>query len=133
MKLLAQGARTVVLKRGANGATVVGRDGTDLHAAPPRVRVVDTTAAGDAFTAALAVAMSEGRPWEEALAFANAAGALCCTKFGAQPALPDRAAVGRLLKAVRGGRAKTKHAPGSAPSRSAGRGPAPTRRSRTRP
>jgi ribokinase len=58
---------------------------------------VDTTAAGDAFTGALAVARAEGVPLPESLQFANAAGALCCTAFGAQPALPARAAVERLL------------------------------------
>jgi sugar/nucleoside kinase (ribokinase family) len=62
------------------------------------VRVVDSTAAGDAFTGALAVAMSQGTDWPEALRFANAAGALCCSKFGAQPALPDRRAVERMLR-----------------------------------
>ena len=97
-KLLAKGAKSVVLKLGARGALLIGRDGTVVSARPPRVRVVDSTAAGDAFTGALAVAMSEGRRAEEALDFANAAGALCCTKLGAQPALPTRAAVERLLR-----------------------------------
>jgi sugar/nucleoside kinase (ribokinase family) len=59
--------------------------------------VVDTTAAGDAFTGALAVARAEGMDWHDALRFANAAGALCCTKFGAQPAMPKRNAVEELL------------------------------------
>jgi ribokinase len=58
---------------------------------------VDTTAAGDAFTAGLEVARAEGMNLAESLAFANAAGAQCCTVFGAQPALPSRASVDALM------------------------------------
>jgi ribokinase len=96
--LIARGASTVVLKLGAGGSALVSEGGEVLRAATIRVRVVDSTAAGDAFTGALAVAMSEGKRWEDALRFANAAGALCCTRLGAQPALPLRAAVERLLR-----------------------------------
>jgi ribokinase len=67
-------------------------------ARPPRVRVVDTTAAGDAFTAALAVAHAEGVNLADSLAFANAAGAACCTVFGAQLSLPTRAAVDAMIR-----------------------------------
>jgi ribokinase len=99
--LLSRGPSIVVLKLGARGSMVVGRDGTLLRARPPKVRVAHSTAAGDAFTGALAVAMSEGMGMEQALRFANAAGALCCTKFGAQPALPHRDAVDRLMQGRR--------------------------------
>jgi ribokinase len=58
---------------------------------------VDTTAAGDAFNGALAVALAERRALPEALAFANAVAALACTKRGAQPSLPTRAEVVRVL------------------------------------
>ena len=63
-----------------------------------KVKVVDTTAAGDAFTGAMAVALAEGRALPRAVRFANAAGALCCTRLGAQPALPTRAAVDVFLR-----------------------------------
>jgi ribokinase len=96
--LLARGASTVVLKLGARGSVLVGERGEVVRAPAVRVGVVDSTAAGDAFTGALAVAMSEEMPWAEALRFANAAGALCCTRLGARPALPGRAAVERLLR-----------------------------------
>ncbi|GMV95822.1 MAG: ribokinase [Phycisphaerae bacterium] len=94
--LVARGAGGVVLKRGADGAYVF---------APPTagevpgfaVQVVDSTAAGDAFTAALAVARAAGQPLESAVRFANAAGALACTKLGAQPSLPTLADVNALL------------------------------------
>jgi len=55
-----------------------------------RVKVVDTTAAGDAFLGGLAAALSENRSIREALKFANGAGALATTKLGAQPSLPSR-------------------------------------------
>jgi ribokinase len=95
--LLARGARTVVLKLGSKGCVLAGRDGSFRAARPPRVRVVDTTAAGDAFTAGLAVGRAMGWPPGETLAFANAAGAVCCMTFGAQPSLPTRLAVEKIL------------------------------------
>ena len=61
------------------------------------VKSVDATGAGDAFAAALAVAVAEGRPLSEAGAFANAAAALKTTKLGAQAGLPRRKAVQALL------------------------------------
>ncbi|HLL90026.1 MAG TPA: PfkB family carbohydrate kinase, partial [Tepidisphaeraceae bacterium] len=72
-------------------------DGQLTQGKPFKVKVVDTTAAGDAFTAGYAVSLAEGREPVEALRFANAAGALACTAFGAQPALPARAAVEALV------------------------------------
>lgn len=98
-ELVRRGARSAVLKLGAKGSMLVAEQ--IEHVAGFKVKVVDTTAAGDAFTAALAVAHVEGLRGVEALRFANAAGALACTTFGAQPSLPDRAAVERLLR--RGG------------------------------
>ena len=95
--LLARGARAVVLTLGHKGAMVLTRDGQIVTIPPHKVKVVDTTAAGDAFTGALAVGYSQGMPLATAAKFANAAGALCCTGFGAQPAMPTRAAVDALL------------------------------------
>jgi ribokinase len=92
-KLMSRGPREVVLKLGAKGSFLVDSDGAITRAKAFPVNAIDTTAAGDAFTGALAVAMAEGMPREAALRFANAAGALCCTQLGAQPALPPRAAV----------------------------------------
>jgi ribokinase len=100
-ELLSRGAEAVVLKLGSRGAMVATADG---FAAVKgfKAKVVDTTAAGDAFTGALAVARAEGVNLDEAVRFANAAGAICCEGFGAQPSLPDRAQVNRMM-GVRGG------------------------------
>ena len=54
---------------------------------------MDTTAAGDAFNGAMAVALAEGKPLMEAVEYGLAAGALATTKRGAQPSLPTRDAV----------------------------------------
>ncbi len=65
------------------------------------VEAVDTTAAGDAFVGALAVALAEGAAPAEALWAGAAAGALTVTRHGAQPSLPTRAAVDALLASRR--------------------------------
>ena len=78
------GARGAELRRGGE---IVAR------AAPPPVQVVDTTGAGDAFTAALTVALAERQPPDAALRFACTAGALATTARGAQAAMPTREAV----------------------------------------
>jgi ribokinase len=92
-----RGAKAVVLKLGDAGALVTDGEGVAWRVAAFPVDIVDTTAAGDAFTGALAVARAEGMPLSQAVRFANAAGALCCEKLGAQPSLPTRAAVDALL------------------------------------
>ena len=90
------GAKQVVLKLGARGSELIDGDGSH-RVKPFKVKVVDSTAAGDAFTGALAVGRALGMPMTETLRMANAAGALCCTKLGAQPALPTRREIQRLL------------------------------------
>ncbi|MXX52481.1 MAG: ribokinase, partial [Dehalococcoidia bacterium] len=61
------------------------------------VEVVDTISAGDAFSGALAVALSEGRSMEEAVRYGAAAGALAVTKRGVQTAMPTRAEIDGLF------------------------------------
>ncbi len=65
----------------------------DLRIAALPITPVDTTGAGDAFCGALAAALAEHRPMEQALRFAAIAGSLACLAPGAQPALPTRAAI----------------------------------------
>lgn len=95
-RLLAAGAKTAVIKLGARGAMWATRART-THVPGYVVKAVDTTAAGDAFTAALGVALLRGDSMEEAIRFGNAAGALACAKPGAQPSLPTAAEVVQFL------------------------------------
>ena len=94
--LMTREEQTVVVTMGAQGAQVVSRDQTDLLPTF-KVDVVDTTGAGDAFNAALAVGLAEGKSLEEAVRFANATAALCVTKAGAADSTPHRADVDALL------------------------------------
>jgi len=96
--LLTRGPGVVILTLGEQGAFVGTPDRT-VHVPAFPVTPVDTTAAGDAFNGALAVALSEGRPLDVAVRFANAAAGLTCTQPGAQNALPTRAQVDTLLTA----------------------------------
>jgi len=89
----------VILTLGAAGALWVSAAQT-LRTTAPEVHVVDTTGAGDAFVGTLAAAIDAGAPPAVALRRAVAAGSLACTAHGAQPALPDRAAVDALLPTV---------------------------------
>lgn len=83
----------VVVTLGPRGALYRDRDGA-RHAQPGRsVVVADTTGAGDAFAGYLAAALAEGVPVVTALAWANAAAALCVQRPGAVPAVPRRAEV----------------------------------------
>lgn len=95
------GVRQVVIKLGEQGALASQRGSESIHVPAPQVRVVDTTAAGDAFTAALAVALVEGRSLADATRFACAAGSLATTRPGAQDAMPSRAEVVAELVRVR--------------------------------
>jgi ribokinase len=61
------------------------------------VEAVDTTAAGDVFNGALAVALAEERPLAEALRFAQAAAAISVTRAGAQPSAPTRAEIDAFI------------------------------------
>ena len=89
----------VVVTRGAAGAiSVRGHD--RIHVAAPRVDVIDTTGAGDAFVGAFAAALDAGDDRPKALSIATAAGSLACTMHGAQPSLPPRDAIDALLLSV---------------------------------
>lgn len=86
----------VVLTLGAAGAAYAERGGLRLEIGAPPVDAVDTTAAGDAFTGAFAVAWAQGRPVEEALRWACAAGAACASRWGASSSLPAQAEIDAL-------------------------------------
>ncbi|MGV3517648.1 ribokinase [Luteitalea sp.] len=95
--LRVRGAGAVVVTLGAAGARLEPREGPASLVRAYVVDVVDTTAAGDAFVGAFAVALAEGRPAVDALRRGNAAGALTVTRAGAQPAIPTRADVDAWL------------------------------------
>lgn len=94
-RLLTRGASAVLVKRGANGARLVT---PSRRASWPAfaVTAVDTTAAGDAFGGALAVALAERADLDDAIRFACAAGALSVTRPGAQASMPARPEVDQL-------------------------------------
>ncbi len=96
-RLRERGAARVVVKMGASGAVGIDEEGEARFCPAFRVEAVDTTAAGDAFNAALGVALSEGRDFHAAVRFACAAGALAASAAGAQPGMPRREAVERLF------------------------------------
>lgn len=91
-KLLGLGVKTVVLKLGSDGAMLITAKGSK-HFPAHRVKAVDPTAAGDAFTSALTVQLAAGAKIDAAIRYANIAGALAVTKLGAQPSLPTSAEV----------------------------------------
>ncbi|CAI5515146.1 unnamed protein product [Closterium sp. Naga37s-1] len=124
LTLLAKGVPKVLVKLGSSGSLLVsssplapassssplsatlttGTDGSGRHVwqlrqpvVPARI-VVDTTGAGDTFTAAYAVALLSGSSDADALLFASCASSLCVQKKGAMPSLPDRAAVQALVQ-----------------------------------
>ncbi len=90
------GVRSVVVKLGDQGCVYCGPDRA-FDMSPFAVQAVDSTAAGDTFNAALAVALAEGLDMEDALRFANAAAAISVTRAGAQTSAPERAEVESLF------------------------------------
>lgn len=95
--LRARGPETVVITLGEQGAIGCARDWR-VRAGALQVEVVDTVGAGDAFCAALVVRLAEGAAFADAMHFAVAAGALACTKHGAEPSMPPRDEVEALLQ-----------------------------------
>lgn len=94
--LLTTGQQTVVVTLGGHGAMYVQQG--DAQRIPSfDVEVVDTTGAGDAFNGGLAVALAEDKSLADAIRFANATAALCVTKPGTAPSMPQREDVERLL------------------------------------
>ena len=95
--LLDKGLEAVLITLGSRGVFLATPD--DCIMVPGfTVEAVDTTAAGDVFNGALAVALCENSSFEEAIRFANAAGALSVTKLGAQPSAPDRQEIENFIR-----------------------------------
>ena len=95
--LMNRGVQTVLLTMGSKGTYIATEDFKELIPAF-KVKAVDTTAAGDVFNGALAVAIAENKPIRQAISFANAAAALSVTKLGAQPSAPAREEIDKFLE-----------------------------------
>jgi ribokinase len=94
--LLDKGVSAVILTLGDSGALLFKREMTTRIPAY-NVNVVDTTAAGDAFCGALGTALARGEALEDAVVFANAAGALAVTALGAAPSMPTAKQISEFL------------------------------------
>ena len=92
------GVKNIIVTMGDAGALILQEAATTQVPGVP-VSVVDTTGAGDAFNAGLAVALAEGRSLIEAVRYGNCAGALACTRLGVVEALGDRETVDELCQA----------------------------------
>ncbi len=91
------GARRVILKLGDRGAWFQGPGNVGRYFPAYKVEAVDTTAAGDVFNGALAIALSRAESEDTAISFANAAAALSTTRIGAQASAPDQKELERFL------------------------------------
>ncbi|KAH7651921.1 Ribokinase/fructokinase protein [Dioscorea alata] len=101
MKCHEMGTKQVLVKLGEKGSAlfIQGQEPIRQSIITAK-RVVDTTGAGDTFTAAFAVALVEGKSKTECLKFAAAAASLCVQVKGAIPSMPKRAAVMKLLDSL---------------------------------
>jgi ribokinase len=87
--LLEKGVQNVIITLGAEGAFFKNRE-HEMLLQPPKVKAVDTTAAGDVFNGAITVALAEGQDWSSAIDFACRAAAISVTRMGAQASTPYR-------------------------------------------
>lgn len=83
----------IVITLGSKGCLYAARGGEPVRFPAPEVTTVDTTGAGDTFVGTLAVALGEGRPVAEAVAWASSAAALCVQKPGASTSMPYRSEI----------------------------------------
>lgn len=88
-QLCAWGVKSVIITLGRRGAYLYRNSAGEIYAVP-EVKRVDTTAAGDVFNGALAVALNEGKTLPEAVKFANKASTISVTRLGAQSSAPYR-------------------------------------------
>lgn len=90
--MLDKGVKGVIVTLGEDGCMLVTENG-EKSFETTKVKAVDTTAAGDSFTAAFAVALSEGKDCEEAIRFGQKASAVAVTRKGAQTSMPSRSEI----------------------------------------
>lgn len=97
VQLLKKGPQNIVVKLGTRGAFWASAAGGSAFVPAFRVRAVDSTAAGDAFNAGLAVALASGKTSLDAIRYASAVAALSVTQLGAQPSMPSAREVSKFL------------------------------------
>jgi ribokinase len=97
--LLLLGVKAVIITLGDQGSVHLNRDGTRVITPAFQVEPLDTTAAGDTFIGAFAVAQSEGTDIEGSLTFASAAAALSVSRKGAQASIPGRQEIENFIHA----------------------------------
>jgi sugar/nucleoside kinase (ribokinase family) len=94
-RLISLGPKVVAITMGSEGC-MIATDHSSVHRSAYKVKVVDTTGAGDAFMGGLSFALLQGWPHDRVASFANACAALCCTQVGAR-AMANRTAVEALM------------------------------------
>ena len=95
--LRALGPRNIVLKLSSKGAVVLEENKPAFWVPSFKVNAVDSTAAGDSFNGAFAVALSEGKSAVDSVRFACCAAAISVTRRGAGPSMPHRAEIDAML------------------------------------
>ena len=96
--LLAKGVQNVIITLGDKGALLANKNGKETIESR-RVKAVDSTAAGDAFTGALAFGLANGKSLKEAAVYANAVAAISVTRLGAQASMPTKKEVDAFIAA----------------------------------
>jgi ribokinase len=94
--LLNKGIQNVIITLGENGCLLCNHQGSK-HYPAFKLRAIDSTAAGDVFNGALAVAITNHLAWNHAIPFANAAAAISVTRYGAQTSIPYKVEVDNFL------------------------------------
>ncbi len=98
-KLLTTGCKKVIMTLGGDGVDIHTKNNSK-HVNSYKIDVVDSNGAGDCFNASLSVALADGKREEEAVAYANAAAALCCTKWETVPSYHTAKEVNEFIKQV---------------------------------
>lgn len=98
-KLLSKGVKAAIITLGSRGAMIITGDYNEVVPVKD-VQVLDTTGAGDTFSASLSVAIAEGKSLRDAVEFAGAAASLSVMKYGVVPSLPYREEVEKFLRGV---------------------------------
>jgi ribokinase len=99
--VLSLGVENVLVKLGSRGSIMFTKNGDVIQQSVfpvAKEKIVDTTGAGDCFTAAFSVGLSRGSSFKEAMNFASVAASLCIQTFGAMPSMPYLEMVQSLLK-----------------------------------